>query len=247
MSNRRTAIVTGAGSGVGRAVALRLAGAGWCVALAGRTEQTLRQTAEMIREQTSNGVDTLVHPTDVTDATQCDALVGAAEARQGRIDALINNAGYVAMAPLAATDTTMWQRTIDVNLSAAMHLTRAVWPAFRKQRSGVVVNISSMASVDPFPGLGAYAAAKAGLNMLTRVTASEGAELGISAVAIAPGAVETDMLRSLFDDESLPPSATLAPDEVAELVADCVNGERVFEPGGVITIARGDDGSVQTA
>ncbi|MBI1372825.1 MAG: SDR family NAD(P)-dependent oxidoreductase [Phycisphaera sp.] len=247
MSSRLSAIVTGAGSGIGRAVALRLARAGWSVALAGRTDATLRETAEAIREATGNGVDTLIQPTDVADATQCEAMIATVEARYGRIDAVVHSAGFVAMASLAATDASTWRQSIDVNLSAAMYLTHHAWRLFRKQRSGVVVNVSSMASVDPFPGLGAYATAKAGLNMLTRVTATEGAEIGVRAVAVAPGAVETPMLRGLFDEAAIPRSATLAPDDVAELIVGCVTGERDFVSGQTITIVRGDDGTVQTS
>jgi len=227
-------------------VALRLARAGYALALAGRTEHTLVETTDAIRELTGNGVDTLIQPTDVADPSQCEALVAMTEARLGRIDAVINNAGYVSMASLAATDPSVWKRTVDVNLSAAMYLTHFAWRVFRKQRSGIVVNVSSMASLDPFPGLGAYAAAKAGMNMLTRVAASEGSEIGLRAVAIAPGAVETPMLRSLFDEDAIPPDQTLEPNEVAALICDCVTAARAFESGQTLTIVRGAAGDVET-
>jgi NAD(P)-dependent dehydrogenase (short-subunit alcohol dehydrogenase family) len=96
--------------------------------------------------------------------------------------------------------------------------------------------VSSMASIDPFPGFAAYAAAKAGLNMLTHVTAREGAAIGLKAVAIAPGAVETPMLRSAFDERAIPRHAALSPQAVASLIADCITGRRAFQPGEVIQI-----------
>jgi NAD(P)-dependent dehydrogenase (short-subunit alcohol dehydrogenase family) len=92
-----------------------------------------------------------------------------------------------------------------------------------------------MASIDPFPGLSVYAASKVGLNMFTTCTAKEGAELGVRAVSIALGAVETPMLRGLFDESQLPREKALDPAEVAALIAECVTGKRAFEPGELLT------------
>jgi NAD(P)-dependent dehydrogenase (short-subunit alcohol dehydrogenase family) len=223
-----TAIITGAGSGIGRATALALARAGWSLLITGRDPRKLAATAE-------HGGDRMVlHAGDLTADGFAEQIVDAAMKRFGRIDALANIAGHVELVPLAKTTDATWQRTLDVNLTAPFRLTRAAWPVFERQKRGVVVNVSSMSSIDPFPGLGAYAAAKGGLNLLTLMTAREGESIGVKAVAIAPGAVETPMLRSLFSTDLLPASAAAPPEAIAQLIADCITGQRAFTSGEVI-------------
>jgi NAD(P)-dependent dehydrogenase (short-subunit alcohol dehydrogenase family) len=230
MDECKVAIVTGAGSGIGRRVAIRLGAAGYCVVLVSRRRDTLMETAERV-----DG-DTFVYPADIAEPEAVDALIDDVLASFGRIDALVHVAGYARVLPIEQVTNENWRRTIDVNLSAAVLLTAAAWPTFKEQRSGVVVNVSSMASIDPFPGFSTYAAAKIGLNMFTRCTAQEGEAIGVKAVAVAPGAVETPMLRSMFDEGVIPSDRTLDPDEVAEVVGDCVTGERAFTPGEVIVL-----------
>ena len=231
VAQAKAALVTGAGSGIGRAAAMRLAELGYCVSLVGRSEAKLRETAAVC-----GSAATLVSPADLLDPQACAAAVGQAVDRFGRLDALCNIAGWAQLASIARTTDQQWRAMLDTNLSAVFYLTRAVWPTFASQRSGVVVNVSSMASMDPFPGFAAYATAKAGLNMLTRITASEGAAIGLRAVVVAPGAVETPMLRSAFDERAIPRSATLDPRAVADLICRCVTGERSFTSGEVIPI-----------
>lgn len=235
MSERPVAIVTGAGSGIGRVTAIRLAAEGYRLFLLGRDPEKLRRTvAELGTRNSERGTEQ--GTADLTDPLQCQAAVDAAVERFGRIDALCNIAGYAGLAPIAETTDELWRTTLDTNMGGPFYMTRAAWAVFERQGSGVVVNVSSMASLDPFPGFAAYAAAKAGLNMLTRITASEGAAIGVRAVTIAPGAVETPMLRGLFDERAIPRSRVLDPARVAEVIADCVTGRRAFEPGEVIPI-----------
>ena len=230
MSAGAVALVSGAGSGIGRATAERLSALGYAVALVGRTAGKLEETAGRL---TGN---VLVHRADLRDPQSCAGAVQATADRFGRLDALCNVAGWARLTSLAAASDELWRTMLDTNLSSAFYLTRAAWPLFERQRAGVVVNVSSMASIDPFPGLGIYATAKAALNMLTRITATEGAAIGLRAVSIAPGAVETPMLRSAFDEQVIPRGAALDPSQVAELIADCITGRRRFDPGEVITI-----------
>lgn len=223
----RVAIITGAGSGIGRALSVRLAGEGYRLMLAGRTHSSLRATASLIADADA----VRAHPADVAEPAAADSLVAAAIQAFGRIDVLANVAGCVHMAPLAQTTDAQWRQMLEVNLSGVFYLTRAAWPVFERQRSGLIVNVSSMASRDPFPGLGAYAAAKVAVNMLTTVAAREGESIGIRTLGVAPGAVETPMLRSLFDTDALPVDQTLSPAIVAGFLADRINGSQPFVSG----------------
>ena len=127
-----------------------------------------------------------------------------------------------------------WRAVIDTNLSAAFYATRAAWPAFERQGGGVVVNISSAAARDPFPGFAAYGAAKAGLNLFGLSAAREGERIGVRVHTIAPGATETGMFRQLMTAEQYPPEKTLDPADVARVVLQCVRGDLRYTSGEVI-------------
>lgn len=243
----RVAIVTGAGSGIGRAVAKQLLRAGWRVVGVGRTLDKLESTAE----QSGCADRFTTHVCDLADTAACDALVDETADTLGSIDALVNIAGHAELATIAQTTPELFRKTIDANLTAVVQLTHACWPTFARQHTAgggredsadgsgggaIVVNVSSMASIDPFPGFAAYAAAKAGVNLFTLVTAREGAAIGLRAVAVAPGAVETPLLRSMFDTQTIAPTDTLAPAEVAAVIVACIDGERDFEPGETIAV-----------
>jgi 3-oxoacyl-[acyl-carrier protein] reductase len=129
-----------------------------------------------------------------------------------------------------------WRAVIETNLSAAFYLTRAAWPAFERQRGGVVVNISSAAARDPFPGFAAYGAAKAGLNLLGLSAAREGEKIGVRVHTIAPSAVETEMFRGIMTRDQYPSEKTLDPAEVARMIALCVTGELRYASGEVIYV-----------
>jgi len=223
------AIITGAGRGIGRAAALALAEAGYRLALAARTGDELAETARL-----AGRADSLVRPTDVTREEQVDALVRSALDAFGRIDAVVHCAGVAPAVSVADMPPAQWRDVIDANLNSAFYLAHAVWPTFAAQRAGVIVNISSMAARDPFPGFAAYAAAKAGLHLLGLVLAREGAPIGVRAHTIAPGAVETAMLRKLMSAEQWGTDKTLDPADVARVIAQCVTGELRHASGEVI-------------
>lgn len=237
MENAPVAIVTGAGSGIGRATAQGLAAQGHAVVLVGRREQALHETAESI-SQANPDAGTLIHPADVTDPDQVDQLVRTTIERFGRIDVLVNVAGFAKLMQLDSLDAESWRSTVDVNLTGPVYLTGACWAKLCEADKPIIINISSMSTRDPFPGLGLYGVAKAGLNMLTFVTAREGEKAGLRSVAIAPGAVETPMLRDMFSQKQLPPDQALSPEQVAELVIDCVTGRRSFTSGETLFMTR---------
>jgi 3-oxoacyl-[acyl-carrier protein] reductase len=230
------AIITGAGSGIGQATARRLAAEGYALVLVGRDLKKLQDTAVRVRAELDARPPILSLPTDITESEACMDLMRTVDKELGRLDVLANIAGHAELAFIPQTSAEMWRQTVDTNLSSVIHLTRAAWKLFERRREGIIVNISSMASIDPFPGFAAYAAAKAGVNMFTQVTAREGESIGLRAVCIAPGAVETPMLRGLFSPQQIPSDKCLQPDEVAALIADCIAGRRKFEPGETIPI-----------
>lgn len=228
-------MIGGASSGIGQATAVALAEAGYAVALLARREPVLREVAEQIAAASPEAT-TRVLPTDLTDPDAVQRAVDAVLEAHGRIDALVNAAGDAPLQPIERITPSVWRQCVDSNLSSVIYTTRSVWPAMRSQRAGVIVNLSSLASVDPFRGFNIYAAAKAGVNMFTHCTADEGKRHGITAVAIAPGAVETPMLRRNFSEKVLPRDRTLAPADVAAVIRDCVLGRRDFRSGETIQL-----------
>ncbi len=214
----RVAIVTGAGRGIGRAVALTLARDGWDLTLAARTGEQLSRVAHTVRRRK---VSALAAPTDVTVAAEVQAMVDATMEAFGRVDLLVNVAGsaHYVEDPSELT-VEQFDEMIATNLRGVFLTTRAVWPIMRQQRDGgCVVNVSSLSARDPFPGFAVYGAAKGAVNLLTQSLAKAGRAHNIRLYAVCPGYVETSMLRGLFPD--VPAEDCLAPSQVADLVAWC--------------------------
>lgn len=229
--SRPVAIITGAGRGIGRATAEQFDANGYSLALLARSEVELRQSSAAYK-------DALVLPTDVSDFDALERAVESTLARFGRIDAAIHIAGVAPVLSVEKTSLEDWRKVIDVNLSAAFFLARACWPTFLKQKSGAIVNVSSQAARDPFPGFTAYATAKAGVNMLGLALAREGKAHGIRAYTVAPGAVETAMFRAIFTPEQFPAERTLHPSDVARVIYQCAAGDLRHSSGDVIWMSR---------
>ncbi len=228
MSDQRpVALVTGAGSGIGRSICLQLAAAGWRTVLVGRTASKLEAVAAEI--ESASPVPTHTHTADVAQPIQARAAVAAAIEAYGRLDALINNAGSAQLRPIAEHTPDDIAGTFAVNALGPINMIAAALPALRQATPGVIVNVSSMAAHDPFPGLGVYGAAKAATEGIVRAIRNE--ETQVRAYAIAPGAVETPLLRTLVPEDALPSSQTLDPDAVAAEIVACVRGDTGMSPG----------------
>jgi NAD(P)-dependent dehydrogenase (short-subunit alcohol dehydrogenase family) len=230
VAGQLSAIITGAGRGIGRATAVKLSRDGFRLALVARSAGELAETARLC------GDTAAAFPADVCDQAAVEKVVGQSLERYGQISALVHNAGLAIVKPLDQMSAVEWRATIDTNLSAAFYFCRALWPVWRRQGGGVLVLVSSEAARNPFPGLAAYGAAKAALNALTLSLAREGADFGLRVHGVAPAGVETKMLRSVASVEQYPPSKTLDPADVADVIAQCVRGDLRYTSGEVIYV-----------
>lgn len=187
----KVAIVTGAGRGLGRAVAKGLAAAGAKVGLFSRTARELEAVAEEIRRE---GAEALAMPGDVAGGSQVARLVSETVDRFGGVHILVNNAGIVGPARfLEDADPKAWSSTLAVNLTGAYHCCREVIPHMRSAGGGAIINVTSGLADMPFPHFCAYGASKAGLNQLTRSLSEEFREAGIRINAVDPGILDTSM------------------------------------------------------
>jgi NADP-dependent 3-hydroxy acid dehydrogenase YdfG len=206
----RTAIITGAGRGIGRAIARAFAAEGATVVLAARSRADLAAVAAEVREA---GGRALAIPTDVTQDTAVEALVEQAATETQRIDILVTSAGLASFGPVADTKPADWDGMLSLNLRAAIMCCRAVLPTMIRQRSGTILNLSSIASRRALPGSAVYTATKAGLEAFSRVLAEELRPHGVRVGVLVPGAVDTPIWDAMG---STPPrDKMLRPEDVA--------------------------------
>lgn len=214
--NGRTALVTGASRGIGRAVASALASAGARVFLLARSREPLAALAAEL------GAGATAYPCDVTDAAQLSAAVAAALAEAGgAIDILVNNAGVFPLAPVADTSPDSFEHTLQANLAAPFRVLHAVLPGMRAQQRGHVVTIGSVADRRIFGGNGAYSASKFGARALHEVLREECAGTGVRTTLVSPAATDTPIWDPVDPDNTpgFPPRASMLR---AEDVADAV-------------------------
>lgn len=192
----RVALVTGAGRGIGRAIAVALAEAGADQLLVARTAQELAETAALVR---SHGRTAVTAIADVADGAAVRQAVAAGLAQLGRIDILVNNAGVQPpIGPLVENDPGLWMQAVAVNLFGPLHCIQAVLPGMIERRSGKIINLSGGGATAPRPNFSAYAASKAALVRLTETLAEEVKPYNIQVNAVAPGAVNTQMLEEVL-------------------------------------------------
>ncbi|TCC19618.1 SDR family oxidoreductase [Kribbella speibonae] len=233
MSTARIALVTGAASGIGAAVATRLAADGASVALLARRRDRLEKVAADIAEA---GGTALVVPADVTSDESVAAAADLVQSQFGDIDLLVNNAGLMHVEPFADGPIDAWRRTVDVNLTGVINVTHAFLPALRRSaaaRTTDLINVSSLAGERINPGMAVYGASKAGVSHLTRTLRAELAGDGIRVTDLEPGMIDGTELADSFPPElqaavndlrATLPAVPVA--EVAELIAYVVSRPR---------------------
>ena len=207
----RVAVVTGGSSGIGFAIASSLVAEGVRVAICARDEKTLRQAARSLER---GGGNVLAVPTDVSVADQVSALINQVKNTCGRIDVLVNNAGVGRLKSIAESTEEEWDRIQAINLKGTFLCTKAVLPIMKRQRSGYIVNIASLAGKIGFGGAAAYSASKFGVVGLTESLLEEAIGHNIKATAICPGYVATPMVQGA----SVPQKEMIPPEDIGKLV-----------------------------
>jgi 3-oxoacyl-[acyl-carrier protein] reductase len=240
----RVAIVTGSSRGIGKSIALAFAREGAHIVLNGwRT--SLQRLKTLAREIETQRVKTLIVRGDVSRAKGVHELIQKTLERFERIDILVNNVGISPLASIEQMTEKEWDEVIRINLKSTFLCSKMVFPYMKKQRSGVILNLSSGSAKSG--GVGAhYAASKGAISTFTKSLAFEGAPLGIRAVAIAPGPIETEMAESLFKPErkqfleSIIPLGRLGkPEEIAEAAVFLCSDEASFITGEIVEIDGG--------
>jgi NAD(P)-dependent dehydrogenase (short-subunit alcohol dehydrogenase family) len=243
--------VTGAGRGVGRAIACRFAADGYAVAITGRSHTNIRETAAALE---GSGVEALALICDVSSRDDVARAVALTEQRLGSIDVLVNNAGIAESAPFVSMDDEMWDRTLAVNLTGTYNCMRAIAPGMFARHQGRIINIASTAARVGFPYTAAYVASKHGVLGLTRAVAAEAQNRGVTVNAICPGWIDTEMTERAVQrivertgrsagearkmlEQTNPQQRLITSDEVAAVAAylaspqaASVNGEDVDVP-----------------
>jgi 3-oxoacyl-[acyl-carrier protein] reductase len=244
---RKVAVVTAAaGAGIGAAVTRRLAADGYDVVITDVHERRAKELADALGAE--HGRTFLSVPLDVTDAVAVEGAVTTIVKERGRLDVLVNNAGWSKIEPVAEMSLETWQRCLDVDLTGSFLCIRHALPHMIAAGSGAVVNISSIAAYETSTEHGAaYSAAKAGVLALTRVAAAENGRHGVRVNAVTPGLIYNEFLRKIYPDEffdGYAESRSLVgrvgqPDDVASLVAFLVSDQAGYITGEVYGVSGG--------
>lgn len=241
---RKTAIVTGASRGIGAAIARRLCEAGANVVACSRSADAVRQVADTLQ---SEGYTVHAMAADISEKTDVEALMEKTTAEFSQIDILVNNAGITRDMLLMRLKDEDWHAVLQTNLTGTMYCTRAVLRPMIRQRSGRIINISSVVGLAGNAGQVNYAAAKAGIIGLTKATAKEVGARGITVNAIAPGFITTDMTAQISEQhqkqllEMIPLREFGHPEDVADAVcflasdaARYITGQTLQVDGGMV-------------
>ncbi|MCP2729049.1 SDR family oxidoreductase [Limnofasciculus baicalensis] len=218
-SMKRRALITGASSGIGKATAFAFAKAGIDVALVGRSQEKLAAVATFVKE---TGVNAQTYVLDLAKIEEVKTGIEEIAADFAPIDILVNSAGMGYTGLLMDTPLADWQDVMDLNLTSIFQSIQAILPTLRQQQRGTIVNITSIAGEQPFPGWGAYSVSKAGLIALSKTLAAEERSNGIRVVMICPGAVNTPLWDTDTVQVELNRAAMLTPEIVAKSILHAV-------------------------
>lgn len=238
----RTAIVTGAGQGIGRGIALKLAEKGADVAVSDINARTAQETATEVRALGRRALDLVA---DVSNRTQVETMVQAAAEELGSVDILMNNAGIARSAMLLKLTDEDWDEVLAVNLKGIFHTTQAVVPHMMAAHHGKIVNISSIYGRTGTVGDSNYAASKAGIVGFTKSTARELARYDINVNAILPGMIDTPLLQGIPEHylapmiEEVPLRRVGTPEDIGNLAAFLASDEARYITGAAIEVAGG--------
>jgi glucose 1-dehydrogenase len=253
---RRVAVVTGSSKGIGKAIAMEFANAGYSVVINARNEEELNQAAEDISNSIKDAGRIVSMPGDISQEPVCISLIESAVKQFGRIDVLVNNAGIGGQSKKIHELTEKdWDEVIDVNLKGAFLCTREAVKNMMKNGDNnnySIINISSVHEQTPQPESAPYAASKGGMQMLTKTIALELAEKGIRVNGIAPGAIATDMNKELLEnqekkekkEQNIPVHRIGQPEEIAKVAlflasedASYVAGTTIYVDGGLTLVS----------
>jgi len=237
----KVVVVTGAGRGMGRAMAERLAAEGARVAVTDVDRESALTTAAVLDGAAGFRLD-------ITDAGEVSARIAEIAATLGPIDALVNNAGWDRLAPFLETDEDLWERIIDINLRGPIRMTKAVLPQMVERQGGRIVNISSDAGRVGSTGEAVYSACKAGIIGFGKTVAREMARHGITVNAICPGPTDTALLESVTEGNeklidalkrAIPMRRIGVPEDIAGVVAFMVSDDAGFITGQTLSVSGG--------
>ena len=240
--DNKIAIVTGAGQGIGRAIAEKLAAEGATVVVTDINEGTAKETAEAI------GGGAVGIRTDVTSRESVDAMVEQVRGQFGRIDVLVNNAGWDKAGPFVDSDPADWDRVIQINLYGVLNTSKAVLPVMAEQGSGSVVNLASDAGRVGSSGEAVYSAAKGGVISFTKAIAREMARSQVNANCICPGPTDTALFASMGGDnpklrealtKAIPFRRLAEPADLANAVAFFASDEASYITGQTVSVSGG--------
>ena len=241
----KVAVITGASRGIGRAIALRLAGAGAKVVVSSRKLEGVQAVADEVKSAGGEALAVQAHvgrPDDVT------ALVAQTVETFGRVDVAVNNAATNPhFGPVLTADEGQWDKILDTNLKSVFRMCKAVAPQMEKQGGGKIINLASVAGLRPSPGMGVYSVSKAGVIMLTQVLATELGHTNIQVNAIAPGVIKTRFSRVLWQTPqiadpilgALPLGRFGEPEDVAGLALYLASPASDYVTGGVFLVDGG--------
>ena len=243
----RVALITGGGSGIGLAAAQSLLAEGWKVSLADRDAKTLAAAGEALGKPSQ----VMVLPLDVTDEAVVATAVAACVERLGRLDGVVNSAGIAADVPALDTPIDLFRRILDVNVTGTFIVAQAAARVMAKSGGGAIVNIASVSGLRGSKGRSAYGASKGAVVTLTQVLANDLARYSIRVNAIAPGPVETPMVRQVHTDSDralwkryVPMQRYGTPEEIAKPIAFLLDGSKSgYITGEVIAVDGGFRGA----